>query len=711
MKGVAQLRDPSAKEVNCPPSDGAEEQIQQFDKAELQMFANYCVAAAESMAFALMRTAHSTFVKETEDFSCSIMTPSGLTFASPRTLGATWYAGLDYGPLLALVQEYRAGDIWLTNDAYSGYIATHTPDIVVWRPVFYGDKLVCFVGGHIHNTDMGGAVPASLSRTLTEIHQEGIRFPPTRIVRGGVINEEVLALMATNVRAPEQNRGDLSAQLASLVIGERKIVEIVDRLGADRFEAGTKALLAYSEQQARAVARTIPDGEYFFDDYADEDSAVNGKPMRVALTLRIKDGLLEFDFTGSDPQLSSSLNVPTGGHERHALALVGLNYVLYSLNPDLLLNAGMLRIARCILPEGTVLNPHPPAAVGMRSLTCMVLQVVVFGAFARAAPDRLPACPSSGMSLLNVRTMGHDGRTVMASIGPIGGGAGGSMYADGSDGSGANFAFLRNTPVEINEAEVPIKIRRYGLVRNSGGAGRYRGGLGTVMEFQVFAPDTMITARNRDRSYFSAWGLNGGLAGRTSTFTRNPGTPQEEDLGNADLVSCMPGDVIRCAGAGGGGYGDPRTRDPDRVLADMRCGYLTLEDARELYAVAVSEGKLDKEKTQKLRALKDVSIGRELFDFGVYRRAHEQRWTRERYAVLTERLIRVPVEWRFFLKRRVFEMLDQRIADGTATDGAKMIDILFDELISLYPQVEDHCTCLVRNCTETCVRAGSCPPR
>lgn len=291
-----------------------------FDKSELQILANYCVAAAESMAYTLIRTAHSTFVKETEDFSCTIMTPDGLTFASPRTLGATWYAGLDYGPLLGMVDAYAPGDVCFTNDAYSGYVATHTPDVVMWKPVFYKGELICFVGGHIHNTDMGGAVPASLSRTLTEIHQEGLRFPPMKVVRAGQLDESLLKLIEINVRAPEQNRGDLKAQLASLATGERKMIEVAERFGLDRFKLGIEALLDYSEQQAKAVARTIPDGEYFFADYADEDAAEDGRPMRVALTLQIEDGDLRFDFTGSDPQLSSSLNVPTGGRERHVLS-------------------------------------------------------------------------------------------------------------------------------------------------------------------------------------------------------------------------------------------------------------------------------------------------------------------------------------------------------------------------------------------------------
>jgi len=167
-----------------------------FHKSSLQILANYCIAVTESMAYTLMRTAHSAFIKETQDFSCLLLTPQGQTFASPKTLGATWYPGLDCGAVLPLTEPCQPGDICMTNDTYSGYVATHTPDITMWKPVFVDGEIVCYVAGHVHNTDMGGAVPASLSRTLTEIHQEGIRFPPCKIVRAGVLDEALEAATA-----------------------------------------------------------------------------------------------------------------------------------------------------------------------------------------------------------------------------------------------------------------------------------------------------------------------------------------------------------------------------------------------------------------------------------------------------------------------------------------------------------------------------------
>jgi N-methylhydantoinase B len=467
------------------------------------------------------------------------------------------------------------------------------------------------------------------------------------------MNEDVLRIMRLNVRAPGQNWGDLKAQIASVNIGERRIHEIILRFGIDSFRSGIQELLDLAEEQARATIRTIPNGEYFFADFADED-AEGGVPCRVALTLRVRDDTVELDYTGTDPQTASSLNMPTGGRERHPLCLVGLTYVLYTLNNDLLLNAGTLRAARAIMPEGTVVHAVAPAAVGMRSLTCMLTQIVTFGAFSLALPDRMPATSPGGNSIMNIRTSGWDGRPVMASIGPVGGGGGGTPAADGPNGAGGAQAFLKNTPIEISEAEVPILFRRYGLSPGSAGAGRYRGGLSAVMEFQVFAPDTVVTARNRNRSVFSSWGVLGGRAGSISRFLRNPGTPEELSLGNTDIMRCEPGDVVRVVGAGAGGYGDPFSRDPALVAADVRRGFVSSTEARDLYGVALNEGTVHEAATRALRGAPRQDAPGEHFDFGEARRAFEGVWSEERYAALTRFLEAQPLRWRHYLKRAYF---------------------------------------------------------
>ena len=482
------------------------------DKMTLQVLANHARAAAENMAHTLHRTAHSAFVKETQDFTVMLMDRHGDTFAVPMDLGATWYPGLSYRRAIDMVEDYRPGDVAFTNDPYSGHVATHAPDTHLWKPVFHDGEIVAWTGGHIHNTDMGGAVPASLSRSLTEIHQEGVRFPPMKLVNEGVFDAQILRIMETNVRKPALNIGDIKALVGALNTGERKVHAMLARFGGDGFLSGVAALKDQAEAQAREILRGVPDGDYAFADYADEDSDF-ANPCRLHLTLRIRGDSAELDFTGSDPQLGSSLNVPSGGDPRHTMLLVGVYYVLYTLNPRLLLNTGLTRPFTCIAPEGTVLNPVAPAAVGMRSLTCARLRSVIFGAFSQAIPERMPAAPAGNNCIVNVMT--HDersGQKVIAAVNPVVGGGGGMPHRDGTNGSGADAAYLKNTPIEITETEVPVEFVKYGLAPDTGGAGRWRGGLATEMAFRVFAPDTRITARNRDRSRFRPWGVLGGRA-------------------------------------------------------------------------------------------------------------------------------------------------------------------------------------------------------
>ncbi|WP_341486453.1 hydantoinase B/oxoprolinase family protein [Pararhizobium sp. A13] len=632
-----------------------------IDRRNLKVLANFCSAAADAMAFTLMRTAHSAFVKETEDFSCQVVTREGLAFANPRQFGAPWYSGIDYAPLLEMFDDYADGDICITNDPYSGFVATHSPDIHIWKPVFHERRIACFVVGHIHNTDVGGAVPASLSRSLSEIEQEGLRIPPVKLVERGELKPFILDMIRANVRLPDQNLGDLHAQIASVNVGERKMQEIVRRFSFDAFIEGVNQILDYAEAQTRQILSRVPDGDYFFADYADEDS-IGGKPCRVALTLKIRGDEVVLDYTGSDPQLGSSLNMPTGGRERHPLVMVGLTYVLYTLDNSLLLNAGTLRPARAILPEGSVVNCDRPAAVGMRSLTCAMTQIVTVGAFVQALPDLMPAASPGGNAIMNIKTSSRNGRPVMASIGPVGGGGGGGPFGDGSDGAGGATGFLRNTPIEISEADVPIRFLRYGLEPDTGAPGRHRGGLSAVMEFEVSAPETVVTARNRNRSIMPSWGVKSAHAGVISSFTRNPGRPEETELGNTDVVPCGPGDVIRVVGPGAGGYGDPFTRPVEMVLRDVRRGAITPQSAERDYGVVTTAGEIDSEQTTLLRGRRSDDPANTI-SHGAKRQAFESIWTRERYDLLTTFLASAPVGWRFFLKHRIFEAVERLLSD------------------------------------------------
>ena len=635
-----------------------------FDRMNLQVLANHARAAAENMGYTLQRTAHSAFVKETEDFTVMLLNRRGDTFAVPMDLGATWYAGLTFGRAIDQIADYKPGDVAFTNDAYSSFVATHTPDTVLWKPVFWQGEIIAFTGGHIHNTDMGGAVPASLSRALTEIHQEGIRFPPMKIVNEGVYDDQILRIMTTNVRKPDLNMGDIKAMVGALTTGERKILAMVEKFGKEAFLAGVDQLLDHAEAQARDVLRSIPDGTWEFTDYADEDS-VEANPCRLKLKLTITGDSAVLDFTGSDPQLGSSLNVPTGGDPRHSVLLVAIYYILYTLNPRILLNTGLTRPFTCIAPQGSVLNPVSPAAVGMRSLTCARLRSVIFGGFVQAVPDRLPAAPAGNNCIVNVMTTDARGRTIIAAVNPVVGGGGGMPHRDGTNGSGADAAYLKNTPIEITETETPVEFVKYGLAQDTGGAGRWRGGLATEMAFRVFAPDSRITARNRDRSFFRPWGALGGRAAGLSDMWLNPGTDHAKRLGNIDTAVLQPGDVLEIRSAGGGGRGDPLLREVWRVEQDVARGYVSVAAAERDYGVVMVDGVADQAATAALRASRPPAP--QPFHYGPERDGYEAQWTPAAYDRLTAILAGLPIHWRFFAKTEIFRRMTGRSgADGVA---------------------------------------------
>lgn len=650
-----------------------------FDTMTLQVLANHARAAAENMAHTLHRTAHSAFVKETQDFTVMQMDHTGDTFAVPMELGATWYPGLTYGRAIAMVNEdYRPGDVAFTNDPYSGHVATHAPDTHLWKPVFAGDDIVAWTGGHIHNTDMGGAVPASLSRSLTEIHQEGIRFPPMKLVREGEFDDQILRIMSTNVRKPALNIGDIKALVGALNTGERKVQTMIQRFGKQGFLQGVSALMDQAEAQARQVLSDIPDGEYDFADYADEDSD-EANPCRLRLKLTIKGDQAVLDFTGSDPQLASSLNVPSGGDPRHTMLLVGVYYVLYTLNPQILLNTGLTRPFICIAPEGSVLNPIAPAAVGMRSLTCARLRSVIFGAFVQAIPDKMPAAPAGNNCIVNVMTRDERSqKTVIAAINPVVGGGGGMPHRDGTNGSGADAAYLKNTPIEITETEVPVEFIKYGLARDSGGAGLWRGGLATEMAFRVFSPDSRITARNRDRSAFRPWGTDGGKAAGLASMTINPDQTSGNSLGSKDTAILQPGDILELRSAGGGGRGDPLLRAPWRVARDVACGYVSSQMARSSYGVVMEGLSVNEAATKNLRATMTFEA-KGFFDFGPEREVYERRWNTEAYDMLTEILAALPIHWRFFTKTEIFRRIEG--------NGANAVMQAFDATCARFPEL------------------------
>ena len=378
------------------------------------------------------------------------------------------------------------------------------------------------------------------------------------------------------------------------------------------------------------------------------------------MNMIIKGDEMVLDFSGSDPQLASSFNIPTGGFERHTLVLVALYLAFHTLDPNLNLNSGVTKPIRCILPEGSVVNPKFPAAVGMRTLSCVRMQDVLAGCLSRAIPEKMPACHSGSCSLMAVSTIdSKTGNPMVATIEPMLGGAGATPTHDGPNGAGGNMGFLENTPVEMNEAEMPLQIMKYELVPDSGGAGKYRGGLATILEFKVFSPNDTITARNRDRVKFRPWGVLGGKAGKPSWFTINKGMENEVDLGDIDFSALNPGDVVGIVSSGGGGWGSPLDRKPEKVLTDVRRGFVSEAAAKAEYGVVIKDGEFDPEATERERARLRQEEKGGLFDFGPERVDYESIWSDPIYDALLEVLNRVPITWRSFLKTKMFEAIER----------------------------------------------------
>ena len=633
----------------------------QTDPIELEVFGKIFGALAEQMGLTIVRTAHTTFVRETQDFGAALATRDGWFFAYPRTLGASTLLGLPFADVIAAIDHYEPGDVIFTNDPFSSKAGcTHVPDLTLFAPVFVGDELLCFTWGFIHSSDIGGAVPGSIAPSLSETFQEGIRIPPTKLYRRGEVNEDVRRILQTNVRIPHAVWGDIQALRAGFHVASRKLQELAGKYGAKKLQTVMDDLLTYSEEKARRVFERIPPGRYHFADYL-EDDTVSDVPIRIELTMTVEKGTIHLDYTGTDPQVASAYNVPTAG-KVHPWVIVGLGYFVATQDPDIPTNAGFFRALSVTLPEGSLVNPIFPAAIGLRSVTGVRILEVLMGALGQAVPDKVPAA-GSGLAtivLMSVPDFERGGRRINV-INPCVGGSGGRPVGDGFDGSDYTLGFMRNTPAEILEAETFILIRKFSFLPDSGGPGTYRGGLGLSLEFQVFAPDATLIARGMERSRFDPWGAHGGLPGaRMMPALLNPDTPRERVIRKIDFLRLEPGDVIRIHTAGGGGYGDPLERDPGRVWTDVELGFVSRDAAGGVYGVALGPDGVDAEATARRRAeLRGSRAPRPQgpYTLGDARSRYDAVWTAEARTALRRVLGQLPILMRYRVKNEIHAAL------------------------------------------------------
>ena len=584
------------------------------DAVTTEVFANLFKAIVDEMAWVVLRSSHTTFVKETQDFAVALVTEAGETFASPYGSGATTMIGMPMHAGTRAFTHWEPGDVLVTNDPYSsGGMVMHLNDLYVFRPIFADGELLCFAWAFIHCTDVGGYAPGSIDMQNGEVFQEGLRLRPVKLFRRGEINQEVWDIFADNCRIPALNWGDLTACLAALAKAEQRMQRLAQRYGIDAVRGAITATIDRTERITRDVLRRIPAGEYRFIDYF-EDDYISDLPVRLALKLTARgDGTVELDFTGSDPQVRAALNLPTGSMRHHPFLSFGLTSFVVTQSEAIHINAGIIRCIDLVLPEASVVNSRFPASCGMRITTAMRIHDMVLGALAQALPGTVPAGGGNTLVITYISTseLGTQGRVVVAN--PVPAGSGGGPDRDGISGTDFSVAFLRNVPVEVLESEAPVLVRRFGLLPDSEGPGRYRGGFGLEYELEIRHPSAVVVMRGKDRHRFSSWGVAGGRAGAVNgNDSLLPDAPKR-DIGKRTVYRPELHEVIRLWSGGGGGYGDPFTRDPAAVARDVAAGLVSRERARDVYGVALDGDEVDLAATARLRNCQRTTGD---FDFG-----------------------------------------------------------------------------------------------
>lgn len=543
-----------------------------------ELIASALEAAAAEMCASLIRSAYSPNVKERGDCSTAICDVQGRTLAlathAPSHLGSTLRlvpAILERFPLASL----RPGDAFFANDPYIVGV-THLNDCTVAAPIFVDGALVAFGTAVAHHSDVGGRVPGSESGDSTSIFQEGIRVPPIKLFSEGAVLKDVLELFLLNSRTPHFNEGDIFAQRAATNVGAQRVQDLYARFGATASVGAIARMLDATERRFRdLINRDLRDGVYYAEDWLDEDG-INDEPVKLAVQATVRGSDLEFDFSACAKQLGTGKNVPY----THTMATV-YYCVKAMIDPDLPINEGMYRPIRVLAPEGSIVNPRAPAGVGSRGLTSMILSDVLVDVLGQAAPERAiaPGGPYQGIIL-----SGWDpGRgRFFVDYENFAGGHGASVRGDGMDVAQIHMTNTSNLPVEVMEIEFPVRVERYEIVPDSGGAGRYRGGTGVCRELRILTESNVALRSARQK--FPALGREGGLAGTTGSFVLDrDNEPPKRLPSTASEVPLKPGDLLRIVSPGGGGYGDPKERAREAVAFDVREGKVTPEAACSIY--------------------------------------------------------------------------------------------------------------------------------
>ena len=547
-----------------------------FDPITLEIMRNRWKGIAEEMCAALIRTSYSTNIKDRRDCSAAIAMPNGEILAQAE-VGTPLHLGIMPGVLTSILKAFpvdsmKPGDMYITNLPYPEGPG-HLPDVSMVSAIFYDGIPVALAASTAHHVDMGGFAPGSMPFGVTEIYQEGLQIPPTRIFSNHKLDGPIYELINQNVRTQNEVRGDLMAQYACARIGQARVLELMEKERQDEIQRYMREIIDYSERRMRAGIRALPDGKYTFEDFLDDDG-VSDDPVPIRVTIHIDDDQLVADFTGTGNQVLGPLNA------RLSAARACVYYVCKAVvDPDLPPSAGAYRPIDVIAPEGSILHAIYPAAIGNANiLTDQRVVDVLLGALHQATPERVCAACSGEMNLLNIGGLDPHTGVYYNYVETYAGGQGAMHDLDGEDGVHTHLTNTRNAPVEVIERTYPLQVVQYGLVTDTSGAGKHRGGSGMMRELRCLGERTIVTI-GADRRKFTPWGLEGGqhAKGAHCYVTEPDGNVRELPTKVYTILS--KGETLMIQTPGGGGWGPPGERDTERIEKDLENGLISSDNA------------------------------------------------------------------------------------------------------------------------------------
>jgi N-methylhydantoinase B len=558
------------------------------DPATFEIVKNSFLKIAEEMRVVLAKTAYSPILKSAGDYSCGVFDARGSMVAQGPDLPI--HLGSMPDAVRAVVTAFGAdvhdGDVFIHNDPYFG--GSHLPDVNVVRPAFYGDRLLGYACLRAHWPDVGSATPGSYG-AVTEIYGEGLRLPPLRLVSRGTFNADLEKVILANVRTPDERKGDLGAQLAATLRATERLEALAERYGAERLIAYMAEVLDYSERLMRAALRDLPDGEGYFEDFCDgdgiaDDAEGNDAPFFIRMRVRKTGDRLEVDFAGTDPRVKGPINAPL------SVTASGVYCGLkMAVDPDGLIppNSGCWRAIEVKAPKGSVVNAEFPAPVvyANHEISHRVADMVM-GALAHFWPSHVMACSQGTSAILTFGGIDPRSGRRYVSYETMKGGFGARPNKDGINVVASGISNTMNTPVEVLEMAFPLRVERYEINPDSGGAGKYRGGCGCRRVWRLLEGADAVGSLCMERMTSPPFGLLGGKAGAPAVVTLMTPDGATRHLPSKGAFNAPAGSVVDMITPGSGGFGPVAERDPGAIGRDLLGGYVTENAARKDYGIA-----------------------------------------------------------------------------------------------------------------------------